>query len=443
MVVKTIRSVPILLLVLILLDISCTRKNIDFGQDLANSYTNLVLIDTVGVTLSTVISDSFETGTATSFLVGKYHDPYLGIIAAKPFFQMSIPASAPTLPVTAQYDSLGLIIHFNKYYYGDTTRLQTITVNELAQPITFDVDDKLYNTSDFPVKIPSLGSINVRIGPTSTDSLHIRLNDAKGMELFSKIEEQSTDIASSGDFVNYFKGISLSTGAGDTTAIYGLTDSIVMRLYYHTTTPFPTAGVVDFPFQANTYAFQQLRSNRSGTGITGSQAPNGTTEISAAQTNDVAFLQGGTGVRLKMTFPSLRSILSTDKIVRLLKAELILRPAYRSFDRNHYPLPDPVFLQQTDGTNIAGPTIQDSTGSAIQNISPVIDDLYGENNYYRFNVTPYINTLLTTTGTNDKGFFVMNNWSTSNMNVTRLVMNNSLHGAQSSELLLSVLVINK
>ncbi len=108
-------------------------------------------------------------------------------------------------------------------------------------------------------------------------------------------------------------------------------------------------------------------------------------------------MQQGNGLYLKTIFPSLRTILGNTNIVKLLKAELIIRPAYLSFDNNKYLLPSRIYLTQTDESNIAGNTVLDSTG-AQQYANPVIDNVYGENNYYRFNITPYINQMLTTAG---------------------------------------------
>ena len=423
---------------------SCTRNTIEFGDDPENNYTHIVFIDTIGVSLSTVLTDSFETSGAASFLLGKYKDPYLGIISAKPFFQMTVPSSIAEIPSSAQYDSINLIVRLNDYYYGDTAKQQTIYVNELAQSIAYSYNNKLYNTSNVPVKPAALGARTLFIRPHGDDSIMIRLNDATGLELFSKLRQQSTEVTNADEFLNYFKGISITTGDNDTTAIYGLegnSGSIVMRVYYHATIPYPESKYIDFTSQVNNYAFNQVLANRSGTGIV--PGGFGLTEISASQTNNHSFMQTGTGVYLKMIFPSLKAILGSDKIVKLLKAELIIRPEYLSFDNNKYKLPSQVYLTLTGESNNIGSQVVDSTGSSVQYASPVTDDLYGENNYYRFNVTSYINQWLNTAGSEDEGFYVLHNASDNGLDVTRLIVNNSFHGSKSSQLLLHLLVVNK
>lgn len=144
-----------------------------------------------------------------------------------------------------------------------------------------------------------------------------------------------------------------------------------------------------------------------------------------------------------MIFPSLKSIQLTDNYTRLLKAELIVRPAYLSFDRHGYRLPDKLYLAATDGSNLVKSSLTDSSGSTVMYASPVIDDIYGENNYYRFNITSYVGELLATAGTADYGLYLMQDLSADAMQVSRLVMGESGKPNFITQLQLSVLVINR
>jgi hypothetical protein len=429
--------------------VSCTRDTIEFGTTPANSYSHLAYIDTVEVKFSTVLADSFVTGSATSFLLGKYKDPCLGIIKAGPFFQLSKPADIPDISSLAVFDSITLIIKPDKYYYGDTALRQTIYVNELDEPIVQGYANKIYNTTGFKTKPTPLGSQAVYIRPFADDSIIIRLNDSKGIELFTRLKEKSTDISSDESFKNYFRGISLTTGDNDTTAIYGLKASgdsdIVMRISYHTNIPYKEPHHIDFPLSVNEYAFNQVLSERTGTGIISAGSTSGITEIPISQTGGYAYSQPGTGLNLKMTFPSLKNLLQTKNHVKLLKAELIVRPAYLSFDKNKYKLPDPLHLAYTDGTNIVGANLPDSTGTQILYASPVTDDIYGQNNYYRFNITSCISQLLESSGGHDAGLYLMQDFSATSPQVNRLVTGVSAHQGTNyiTRLQLTVLIVNK
>lgn len=429
---------PLVLMTIVLH--SCYKKEINFGDDPENNYTRLVYTDTVTVQHTTVLTDSFITSGLSNMLIGKYQDPYLGTVDTRAFFRFNTVGSVD-IPANAVYDSLTLILRLNHYYYGDTSLPQTINIDELSQAISLSYNDQLYNTSDVAVRSPSLGKRTISIRPSKDDSITIRLDNAKGLEIFNKIRQRSTDITNGDEFLNYFKGIRISVNPSDLTAVHGIkTDSIVMRLSYHTISPLPEDKYLDFTKESGSYAFNQVTPDRSGTGLPSSAA--GGREIASSQTNGMAFTQYGTGLLLKLTFPGLRNLLNNDDVVRLLKADLIVRPVQQSFDYNKYKLPAKLYLASTNGTNTVGAIVPDSLG-ADQLIGPSIDFIHGENTHYRFNVTSYINELLTTAGTTDYGFFLMEELSTSTRQVNRAVINADGTGHYKTQLLIDLIIINK
>lgn len=423
---------------------SCSRNDIEFGSIPANNYANLVYTDTVGVQISTVMIDSFETNGDTSLLFGRYQDPYLGTVSARSFFQMDIPSFIPEIPATARFDSLTFIIRPNDYYYGDTSKSQTIYIHELANAISYSYNNKLYNTSTVAARTPALGAARTMIKPRGSDSIVIRLSDVRGLELFTKLQQQAAEVTQSAEFLNFFHGVSISAGDADTSAVYGLAGqagSMIMRVHYHHTIPYHEDQFIDFPSLANDLTFNQVLASRQGTGLV--PGTTGLTEIAAENTKGFSFSQVGTGLYLKLIFPGLRSILSNTSIVKLLKAELLVHSTPLSFDRNKYLLPSQLYLVQTDGTNIAGNEVMDSTGATIQYADPVLDDIYGENNFYRFNITAYINSMMNTAGSEDAGFFLLHRSPVSATNVDRLVVNTLSQGNQTSRLLLTLMIISK
>jgi hypothetical protein len=429
------RNCSLLFIVGSLLFQSCYRNEIEFGNLPDTNYTNVVFTDTVEPILSTVTLDSFATNGASSFLFGKYSDPYLGIISAKPFFQMTIFSDTLNIPSTAVYDSFCFIMRPNKYYYGDTSRAQTINVSELANIIDYTYNNKLYNTSDVPVMPLPLGSKTVQIRPSADTVIMVRLSDVKGLEFFSKLQQRADEILTDANFQNYFKGISLSVGDNDTTAVYGLNgvaNGMVMRVFYHTTTPYFQSKSCDFTLKNGTYNFNQVLSDRTGTPLYSTTT--GTKEFPSEQTNNVAFTQYGTGVLLKLTFPYLKGIITTDKIVKLQKAVLVIRPMGSSFDFNKFKLPSSLYLAQTDATNSVGASI-------TNNVVPITDEIYGADTYYSVDITSYINTLLTNNGTEDQGLFFIG--SNTPPNADRAVIGNNKQSQYRTQLLLTAIIINK
>lgn len=435
------KTVIALLLFMVITGVSCYRNDIQFGTTPENTYTKIVFIDTVEPHLSTVLLDSFVTNSPISFLIGKVNDPFMGTVSTKPFFQMTVPAPLPSIPATAHYDSTCLIVYLNKYYYGDTTKALTIQANELASPIQYSYNTNIYNTTDVPVKSTPLGNRTLNIRPSVDDSFLIRLSDAKGLELFTKLQQQSTEMTSSDQFLQYFKGISLSVNTNDTSIVYGIksaTGKVIMRVYYHLTTPVFASAVTDFTSINNTYAFNQIKTDRTNTSLFSAIA--GTKEFPSENTNQLAFSQYDAGVLLKLTFPTLKGILQSNAIVKLLKAELIFKPESHTYT-DFFKLPPDLILSQTDASNTIGTPVYDSTGTTILKVSPAIDNIYGVNTYYRYNITSYANTFLTTPGTEKSGFFLMEK-DDSTIEVNRAVIGNS-HSDSKTQLLLTVAVINE
>lgn len=420
---------------------SCYRNDIQFGSPPDNSYTRVVYVDTVEAKLSTVVLDSFVTSSPVSFLIGKYKDPYLGMVSTQPFFQMSIPSPLPSIPFSAIYDSARIILYSNKYSYGDTTKAITIQANELSQPIEYTYANNLYNTSYVPVKPTPLASKTLVTRPKVDDSIMLNVNDTKGLELFNKLKQNALEISTQDNFLNYFKGISLTVGTNDTSVVYGINSAggkIILRVYYHSTAPVLQNDFADFTSLSNSFAFNQVITNRTGTPLF--TTSHSVTEFPSEQTGDMAFTQYEAGVLLKVTFPSLKGILQSDNVVKLLNANLIFRPVGQSYT-NFLQLPPSLFLSQTGASNIIGSQVSDSTGSNIQYIAPVIDYFYGVNTYYRFSVTPYINTLLTNAGTESNGFFLMEK-EDSTVQVDRAIIGN-LHSPFKTQLQLTVAVIKQ
>lgn len=435
-----------ILLFITLITVACTRNDISFGTTPENEYTRLNYIDSVEVKMATVFADSFTTSGNTNFLLGRYNDPYLGTITGNNTFRLTIPASIAEIPATAVFDSLSLIVRLNGYYYGDTLQPMNIQVKELATPITYSYNNKLYNTSTIATKSGTLGEKSGRIYPGIFDSIIIRLDNIKGMELFNKLRTRATEVTNETDFLNYFYGLTLTTGNTDAfmLGISAAASQIVMRVHYHKTIPFDEKQFIDFPSVANDYAFNHLTADRTGTGLVSSGAGINITEVPAMQSNHVSFLQESMSTYAKITFPSLRNILlaKSNYTVKLIKAELILKPTPLSYNNSMYRLPDSLYLSTTDASNLVGYTVTDSTGTATQYARVVIDNLYGEGTFYRFNITSYIGSMLSNLGTEKQGFFIRQAGGVT-PNVNRLVLSERGKDAYSSQLLLTVMYINK
>jgi Domain of unknown function (DUF4270) len=416
---------------------ACQKNNIEFGDTPEDSYTRLINIDTIGVSMSTVVTDSFTTSGNDNYLLGRYKDTVTGTTSAKVYFELGIPDNI-NLPADAQYDSVALIVKTNKYFYGDTSLSQTITVNELSAKIEHTYNDKLYNTSAITANPIPLGQKTIKINPSTTDSLFIKLNDVRGNQLFTKMKQKADEVKTVESFLQYFKGIVLAFANTDTTMVMGIsaaTNNIKLRIYYHKTIPFFEKANKDFPLLVNQFSFNQLRINRAGTYL--HTAAGGRKEIPSAQTNNQSFSQTSTGVLLKITFPSLKNILYLNKINKLLKAELILKPVEYTFNSSTYKLPPTLFLFKTDASNIIGYQLSDANG--FIGGQPFTDNIYKANSNYTFAITSYVNDLLQPSSTSDNGLYLMEDYPGQTKQINRALFGSKQHPLYKAQLILSVL----
>jgi hypothetical protein len=104
---------------------SCNKDNqtFDIGGKYVNVQTDLRFIDTLTVNNFTVKLDSLRTSGLDdgqgAVVAGNYHDPEIGDISSSSYFKLSLPGTR-SVPSTAVYDSLCLILVDNDYSIGDT-----------------------------------------------------------------------------------------------------------------------------------------------------------------------------------------------------------------------------------------------------------------------------------------------------------------------------------
>jgi hypothetical protein len=425
---------------------SCYKKDIQVGNELAESHTRIITVDTVSVVFSSYVLDSFATSGNNFALVGNYNDAYVGNTTASTFFQPGLPTLSEDvttlLPKSAVYDSIQLIMRPSGYYYGDTTKPFSITVNELAEQTDYTYNNLLYNTSNFPVKSTPLATWSNTISPARRDSVKIRLPNAMGQDLYTKLQTKANQVSNETLFLDYFRGINVRPSNSTGAAVYGfnLADSSVrMRLHYHLTIPYKVDKTIDFILTRSTYQFNRIISDRSSTPL--QPTFTGQHEFFSSNTNPYSMTQGGTGVYLKVKFPSLRSILKIDEVVRLMDAKLVLKPVKGTYDYYINKLPNPLHLATTDASNLVGSSLVDTTGSGIMYRSPFIDDLYGINTTYTFNISSYINYLLNTSGVGESGFFIIQDVAQSAKQINRGVFGSRENATYETKLVLNLLTI--
>lgn len=386
-----LKSTVIVYLIILAGAYSCEKKDIAFGQDLAESYTHLTVVDSVTPYLETYKLDSFPTSGTNVVLMGSYKDNVFGNISSKSFFQLNIPAIATDISTDAVFDSLTLIVKLNKSYYGDTSGIQQMEVHEISEKVELTNNaTSFYNNSAFSYKPDVLGSTGLLIRPNVTDTIAIRLSDNKGREIFGMLQQKSSTVTDATQFQDYLKGLVIAPTINGTAAIYGVNASdstIRMRVCYHEKGIAFVNKFIDFPYAGNNLQFNQVTADRSGTVL--NNLPNRNPEIPSEQLQNAAYVQSATGLMAKVRFPTLRNLLQVTQYGNILKAELIIKPLNTSYN-DVYLLPPQLELVRTDQYNAVGAAITNTTNANAQYGNLSIDYTYNAQTNYTYDITSFL-----------------------------------------------------
>ncbi|MGF7230807.1 DUF4270 family protein [Arachidicoccus sp.] len=389
---------------------SCVKTNIPFGQQFVdNGYTQIIQIDSFTPRLSTIYIDSFPTSTVNFSFVGKYTDSAFGNVNASAYFQLGAPAydASSTEFNAASFDSLTLYIKLTNAYYGDTTLPINIQVNPLTErivaPNSANNSTILYNTDSFSSAATPIGQTSYLLKPgfinSTNDSISIRLDDSLGIDILNKLRTKNASITSNELFAQYFNGIKLSATSNTDLAIM-ISDSVTMRLYYKTpAAPFAIQKIASFQSFNNGLHFSNITINRTGQ-LKNANIGSVNNEIPSQMTDSSAFMQPITGTLAKITFPSIQSIVQTHNFIKIAKATLYIKPVKGSFEGIYY-LPNTLQLAGTDLNNGIGNPITNASG-AIETGNLVVDYLNGVNTQYSYDVTAFINSLISNQTANSR-----------------------------------------
>lgn len=387
--------------------VSCDKAYVGFGSDFIDeSATNVVYFDTATVDVSSVYVDSFSTTSNSSLFCGDVVDPDFGAIKANSFFSLDVPP-ATTIPSGSVYDSAQLILNLNGKYYGDTTSVYSIQAHKLDQELNFPSGQTaFYNTSSVAYSAAVSGSVQRVVSPNASDTIALKIDNAIGQDLFNKLASYAPQISGVDLFSDYFKGLAI-TGDGTNKLILGFDDTIRLRIFYDVPGVFTTRQYIDFGIYRNSKQFYNVLVNRSGTALAG--ISNSNRQIPSSLTGNKSYGQYITGSLIKIRFPYLRNLLQVPDYVKILKAELVVRPDRNSFN-NIYGLPSIAYLADVDQNNTIGNYLSATNsagGTEIQNGNLYVDHVYGLETAYTFDVTTYIQQQIEVSQNNSNGLVLL------------------------------------
>ena len=302
------------------------------GEDFIELESRVIVTDTLTIKASTVQLDSIETSSSNVLLIGSLHDSEFGNLSSKSF--LKIHSSDYNINDDAVYDSIGVILHYNRYYHGDTTQIQTYRIHEIIEDFEPDDNDvnTFYNTSSLKYNGTALGELNFTPYPNKKDSIYIPLNTEFGRSIFKKIQDD--DINDSDDLEKIFKGITILSDENSNMVLGFNRQTMVMRMYYTIDSENDEENEYynDFTID-NTYkSFNNITNDKSGTLL--SSISNSEENLSTLKTNNKAYIQAGSALYMRLEIPHIKTFNSLEQDGTAISATLKFYPNIDSHKAN-------------------------------------------------------------------------------------------------------------
>lgn len=354
------------------------------GSDYLALNNKVVLIDTVTVEMSTINFDSLVTSNQSRILIGNYEDPLYGKVKSNSYFQLAsdsytlINSGSDTETTNYVFDSISMILKYDNYYYGDTTKVQTFDIHRLTQKVKPNTDDNnFYNNSALSYNEESLGTISYKPRPLEKDSINIKMNDAFGSALFQKLKKR--EITDFDSFNEYLKGLVLVPSTSNSASVIGFHISTSkVRLYYskYQADTQETPYIIDFTILDAIKQFNAISLDKTGTLI--QNLPVSSSKLPSLLTDHQGYIQSGTGVACKIDFPNIKQLKYLSDKGAIVDAQLLLKPVNNTYSEK-YPLADSLKVYVGDNLNRISGSLVNSANTAVFGILNKKSDEFNEN----------------------------------------------------------------
>lgn len=405
---------------------SCDKVDIEFASADTASDPNITYYDNFPVDIATYKPDSFITSGHNIIVAGYHSDTALGVMNASSFVQLDLPSANPVLNVNAAYDSLELLLRPSGQFYGDSTQPVTFKIFQLAKNINTDAGDTYYNTSSFAYLPAPIAQKTVLLNAKTSAVIRIKLSDITGQDIFDKFKTGDNAVASSEKFIDYFKGLYITTDSLQTNTVAyftALADSAVLQLHYHENGLFAEKKQLDFKYttakQFNKIGFRFTKAGFTALNTSTAKLLNST------ETGNQAALNTACYSTIKISFSGLLTLKEQHPYIKVVKALLVIRPDIKSYTFP-YQLPQTLYLHRTDNTNSTGLGIYEESGTtaALQTGNLQVDYVYGENTQYSYDITSFINDKIAEGAFSQSALLLRSSLENADAGLQRLFINN-------------------
>jgi len=391
----------ILLFIGLGLFISCDDDNnyYEVGENFIETNTQVIQIDTISIDTATIIADSLITSNSSRLLIGALQDEIFGNLKAQSY--LGLTTSSFDIDKEAVFDSISLILHYDRYYYGDTTQVVTYKIHEITE--TFEPNDEedalyFYNTSSLRYDSEILGETSFIPYPNKKDSISITLKKEFGENLFDKIIDN--DINNLDELESEFKGITIVPDENNNTVLgfkYSSDntgyDFSSIRLFYTIKDDDSEDNDyhIDFTINGTNKVFNSIVSDRTTTEL--QSLENSEDILPSSQTSNKMYLQSGTGLGMRVEIPNARLLNDLENNGTTLSAILKMYPDKSSY--NDIELINSLAVYIVDSKNRVVSQLTNLGGETVY------ANLYSENSefdtdtYFITDISAYVEELQT------------------------------------------------
>ncbi|WP_264522748.1 DUF4270 domain-containing protein [Flavobacterium sp. N502536] len=354
------------------------------GSDYLALGNKVILIDTMSVEVSTINFDSLVTSNQKRILIGNYEDPIYGKVKSNSYFQLASDSYAlkndgsDTETTNYVFDSISMILKYDKYYYGDTTRVQTFDIRRLTQKVKPNTNDyNFYNNSVLSYGDESLGTISYKPRPGEKDSINVKMSSTFGAALFQKLKKR--EITDFDSFSEYLKGLVLVPSTANSGSVIGFhVATSTVRLYYskYQANTEEVPYIIDFKISDAQKQFNAISLDKTGTIIQNLPASN--SKLPSSLTNRQGFIQAGTGVACRIDFPNIKQLKNISANGAIVDAQLFLKPVNNTYSEK-YPLADSLKIYVSDNLNRISASLVNSARKEVFGVLNKKSDEFNEN----------------------------------------------------------------
>jgi hypothetical protein len=405
---------------------ACQKTSVYFQDNSISSDPNITFWNNYAVSLSTYKLDTFATSGDSIWLLGSHPDPEFGRISASGFAEIQRPETYPFKDANIIFDSAAIVLIPNGSYYGDTTQPFRLTAYTLSENLGTDTASSktYYNTSSTLRNSTPIASINTLIKPLRKDSLFMRLTESFSADLYQQMKNSTSAMNNQAGFRSYLKGICIEPDTINNKAFYQFTapgGAGIIRMYYTVKGLYNESKYFDIqyiPFkQYNRILFNYNASAFSAFSPSKSQL------IKSTELNNKAFLNNYIPSLIKLEFPDILDVKQTYPYVKVMRAELEIR-VNQQLNTYPYTLPGSLIVYISNQNNDLSSILLSSATSSPQTGNLSINDLVANGTKYSYDITDYINTVISEGRFSTKSLFLSPYISSYYSSTSRLVVNN-------------------